>query len=122
MIIDPDLECGSCQNKYLEKGIKPRCLTASGCPIEELATNSEITKVINGFLNYKKAMNLGVPDRLIDQILDDSGASRLGYDLILGLEEVVAELRAKKKAEEDAKAEQKKWQDEMKKKAKKYKN
>lgn len=58
MIEHPNLECSQCLKLYKSDGHLPECFRPEGCPVEDLATDAELSAKVNKFLTAKALFNV----------------------------------------------------------------
>jgi len=72
-----------------ETGEHPPCLTERGCPIgEDIAADVEINHICNAFIKKKQFDSLGTYPEFAKQIMDKTGLTDEGPELILAMEAV----------------------------------
>lgn len=74
MLIDyPNLECDHCMRLYKSDDHLPECFRPEGCPVEDLATDEELTADIDKFLTAKMLHGVNEDARVLHKPFEELG-------------------------------------------------
>ncbi len=93
------MNCGYCFNQYRKTKIPPACF-AKQCPIEDIAEDLELNRIIDGWLSFKLLGKSEGYEEVQRQLLKDLGLDQ-EVDLLVEFETILSEhLRQKQKSKE----------------------